>query len=224
MMSSYNLRPSSLSLSSSAPLVSMPPSVAHHSLTLRNISNIDSFVLLPVWAFKMVLAVVASLLSAILVFPSFRYSELQFNVTTVTRSVVTRAVVRLCYLMPLFCLGLWIKPFAKDLFSEMDVITILGRGVPRDLPSLEHLVLLRTQSCSLQTPPPELPGAGLSQSGGPQEEDWEDLHSPTPQESLHHLFFLRRSGSPVHGSCCCRPVSLSSHARLVAIPTGEFNP
>ena len=93
------------------------------------ISDIDSFVLLPVWAFKMVLAVVASLLSAMLVFPSFRYSELQFNVTTVTRSVVTRAVVRLCYLMPLFCLGLWIKPFAKDLFSEMDVITILGREV-----------------------------------------------------------------------------------------------
>ena len=55
------------------------------------ISDIDSFVLLPVWAFKMVLAVVASLLSAMLVFPSFRYSELQFNVTTVTRSVVTRA-------------------------------------------------------------------------------------------------------------------------------------
>ena len=77
----------------------------------------------------MVLAVVASLLSAMLVFPSFRYSELQFNVTTVTRSVVTRAVVHLCYLMPLFCLGLWIKPFAKDLFSEMDVITILGREV-----------------------------------------------------------------------------------------------
>ena len=93
------------------------------------ISNIDSFVLLPVWAFKMVLAVVASLLSAMLFFPSFRYSELQFNVTTVTQSVVTRAVVRLCYLMPLFCLGLWIKLFAKDLFSEMDVITILGREV-----------------------------------------------------------------------------------------------
>ena len=134
-------------------------------------------------------------------------------------------VTRVCYLIPLFCFGLWIKLFAKDLFSEMDMITILGREVYHE--TFRHwsiLFYLRTQSCSLQTPPPELPGAGLSQSGGPQEGDREDHHSPTLQESLQHLFFLRRSGSPVHGSCCCPPVSLSSHARLVAIPTGEFNP
>ena len=93
------------------------------------IADIDRFVLLPVWAFKMILAVAASLLSAILVFPSFRYSEMQFNVVTVTSSVVTKGLVRLCYLMPLFCLGLWIKPFTKDLFSELDIINILGRDV-----------------------------------------------------------------------------------------------
>ena len=93
------------------------------------VSDLDNFVLLPVWAFKILLAIVASFVSAMLVFPSFRYSELQFNVVTVTKSVVTRGVVRLCYLMPLFCLGLWIKPFTKDLFSEMDTISVLGQDV-----------------------------------------------------------------------------------------------
>ena len=111
------------------------------------ISDIDNFTLLPVWAFKMVLAVVASLLSAMLVFPSFRYSELQFNVTTLTRSVVTRAAVRLCYLMPVFCLGLWIKPFAKDLFSELDVVTILGREMYHE--TLRHWSVLFY--CGLRT-------------------------------------------------------------------------
>jgi hypothetical protein len=111
------------------------------------ISDIDNFTLFPVWAFKMMLAVVASLLSAMLVFPSFRYSELQFNVTTLTRSVVTRAAVRLCYLMPLFCLGMWIKPFAKDLFSELDVVTILGREMYHE--TLRHWSVLFY--CGLRT-------------------------------------------------------------------------
>jgi hypothetical protein len=54
---------------------------------------------------------------------------MQFNVVTVTRSVVTKALVRLCYLIPLFCLGLWIKPFTKDLFSELDIITVFGQNI-----------------------------------------------------------------------------------------------
>lgn len=93
------------------------------------ILDLDSFVLLPMWAFKIVLAFVASLLSAMLVFPSFRYSEMQFNVVTVTSSVVTKALVRLCYLMPLFCLSLWIKPFTKEVFSELDIIHIFGKDI-----------------------------------------------------------------------------------------------
>ena len=93
------------------------------------IVDIDHFVLLPVWAFKMILAIVASFLSATLIFPSFRYSEMQFNVVTITSSVVTKGLVRLCYLMPLFCLGMWIKPFTKDLFSELDIINIFGQDI-----------------------------------------------------------------------------------------------
>ena len=93
------------------------------------IADPENFVLLPMWAFKMVLAFVASLLSATLIYPSFRYSEMQFNVVITTQSVVTKALVRLCYLMPLFCLGLWIKPFTKDVFSELDIIHILGKDL-----------------------------------------------------------------------------------------------
>ena len=93
------------------------------------ISDIESFILLPIWAFKIALAIVASCLSAMLVFPSFRYSELQFNVVTVSRSLVKRGVVRLCYLMPLFCLGLWIKPLSRDFFSEMSTINVLGNEI-----------------------------------------------------------------------------------------------
>lgn len=93
------------------------------------VADVNSFVLIPMWAFKIVLAFVASLLSATLIFPSFRYSEMQFNVVTITSSVVVKGLVRLSYLMPLFCLGLWIKPFTKDMFSELDIIHIFGKDV-----------------------------------------------------------------------------------------------
>ena len=111
------------------------------------IVDIDHFTLLPMWTFKMVLAVIASLLSAFLVFPSFRYSEMQFNVVTVTSSVITKGLVRLCYLMPLFCLGLWIKPFTKEMFSELDIIHVFGREIYHE--TFRHWSLLFY--CALRT-------------------------------------------------------------------------
>ena len=111
------------------------------------IVDVDHFVLLPMWAFKMVLAFIASLLSGALVYPSFRYSEMQFNVVTVTSNVVTKAVVRLCYLLPLFCLGLWIKPFTKDLFSELDTIRVFGKDLYHE--TFRHWSLL--VYCGLRT-------------------------------------------------------------------------
>ena len=111
------------------------------------IADVDHFVLLPMWAFKIALAVVASFISAVLVFPSFRYSEMQFNIVTVTSSVFTKGVVRLCYLLPLFCLGLWVKPFTKDVFSELDIIHVFGRELYHE--TFRHWSLLFY--CGLRT-------------------------------------------------------------------------
>ena len=115
-------------------------------------SNIDSFVLLPVWAFKMVLAVVA------LVYSVQCWSSQASGTwsSSVTRCVVTRALVRLCYLISLFCFRLWIKSFAKDLFSEMDVITILGREVYHKTFRHWSILFYHGLRAALQDPPPEL--------------------------------------------------------------------
>ena len=93
------------------------------------ISDPDNFVLLPLWAFKVGLAFVSSLLSAVLIFPSFRYSEMHFNAVLTSKNLAYKTVVKLCYLMPLFCLGLWIKPFSKDVFSELDIVHMLGKDI-----------------------------------------------------------------------------------------------
>lgn len=93
------------------------------------ITDPNSFVLLPLWAFKVGLALCASLLSAVLIYPSFRYSEMQFNAVVSAQNVFIKAIIRLWYLMPLFCLGLWIKPFTKDVFSELDIIHLLGKDL-----------------------------------------------------------------------------------------------
>lgn len=111
------------------------------------VADVNNFVLIPMWTFKIVLACVASLLSATLIFPSFRYSEMQFNVVTVTSSIVVKGLVRLSYLMPLFCLGLWIKPFTKEMFSELDIIHILGQDVYHE--TFRHWSLLLF--CGLRT-------------------------------------------------------------------------
>ena len=159
-----------------------------------------------------------------LVLLSFRYSELQFNVTTVIRSVVTITMLSHCYLMPHLCLRLWIKPFAKDLFSEMDVITILGRDMYHE--TFHHWSILFY--CGLRAALFKLHLQNYLELASLRVED---LRKETGRISILQLckkvstilFFYGGVAVQYMAPVVVLYMSLSSHACLVTTPTGEFN-
>ena len=86
-------------------------------------------VVVPKWALKMGLAVLVSALSALLVFPGFRFAEMHFETLVAPRSAVTKTVLHLNYISPALCLALWIRPFGRGMLAEVDTVSVLGMEV-----------------------------------------------------------------------------------------------
>lgn len=85
--------------------------------------------LIPKWALKMGLAVLVSALSALLVFPGFRFAEMHFETLVSPRSAVTKTILHLNYISPALCLALWIRPFGRGMLAEADTVSVLGMEV-----------------------------------------------------------------------------------------------
>lgn len=87
------------------------------------------FSLFPLWALKISLAVVGSLLSANLVFPGFRYAEMHFDSLRYSKSPLLKTVLHVNYFSPVVCMALWIRPLSKDVIAEADTVEILTMKV-----------------------------------------------------------------------------------------------
>ncbi len=83
-------------------------------------------IVLPVWAFKMCLALGGSFLSYLLIFPGLRFADVHFNALKYTTSKITKSLLHAAYLSPFFCLSLWIRPLSSDMVAERNNVNIFG--------------------------------------------------------------------------------------------------
>ena len=82
--------------------------------------------LIPLWAFKISLAVVGGALSCVLVFPGLRFADVHFNALRYAQSKVVKAFLHAAYLSPFFCLSLWIRPLSSDMVAERNNVNMFG--------------------------------------------------------------------------------------------------
>ena len=83
---------------------------------------------LPLWAFKIGLAVCATLLSSVLIFSGFRFGDMHFNAIrySVPKKTLLQTVLHTCYVAPMFCLSLWIRPLSHDVIAERNNVSLFG--------------------------------------------------------------------------------------------------
>lgn len=88
----------------------------------------DNDIILPVWAFKIILAVCATSLSVILIFPGFRFADIHFNTIrySAQKRSFLRTVLHACYIAPMFCLSLWIRPLSHDVIADRNHVNLFG--------------------------------------------------------------------------------------------------
>ena len=84
--------------------------------------------ILPVWAFKIFLAVCATLLSVVLIFPGFRFADIHFSTIkySASKRSFLRTVLHICYIAPMFCLSLWIRPLSHDVIANRNHVNLFG--------------------------------------------------------------------------------------------------
>lgn len=89
--------------------------------------------LLPKWAFKVVMAILATLLSSLLIFPGFRFAEVHFEVVhSLKRSLLT-PLLQLCYISPMFTLAMWIRPLQSGVLASATTVELLGTELSYDV-------------------------------------------------------------------------------------------
>lgn len=81
----------------------------------------------PMWAFKILLAFGACLLSYVLVFPGLRFADLHFNALRYTSSKIVKALLHTVYLSPFFCLSLWVRPLSSNMLTERNNVNLFGQ-------------------------------------------------------------------------------------------------
>ena len=94
---------------------------------LNQTEEVDSRVL-PMWAFKINLAILATSLSSVLVFSGFRFAEVHFGALRyfAMKKTLLRTVLHVCYIAPMFCLSLWIRPLSHDVIAERNNVNLFG--------------------------------------------------------------------------------------------------
>ena len=111
---------------------------------IKDPTNVTFF---PKWAFKFFLAIIAAIFSAVLTFPGFQFAEIHFEALQASRSIFgLKTVLHLCYISPMFCLVLWVKPLSKDMLTREDYVHIFEVPVSYEsfrLGTLVFVCLLR---------------------------------------------------------------------------------
>ena len=84
--------------------------------------------ILPIWAFKISLAVCATLLSMVLIFSGFRFADVHFNAIRyyAPKRSLLRTILHTCYIAPMFCLSLWIRPLSNDVIADRNTVNLFG--------------------------------------------------------------------------------------------------
>ena len=82
----------------------------------------------PIWVFKIFLAICATLLSSVLIFSGFRFGDVHFNTVrySAQKKTLLRSILHTCYIAPMFCLSLWIRPLSRDVIAERDHVNLFG--------------------------------------------------------------------------------------------------
>ena len=93
------------------------------------VTKTSKIIIIPKWTLKMGLAVLVSMLSALLVFPGFHFAEMHFETLVSPRSAVIKTVLHLNYISPALCLALWIRPLGRGMFADADTVSVLGMEV-----------------------------------------------------------------------------------------------
>ena len=86
----------------------------------------------PQWAFKVAMAIFATLLSTLLIFPGFQFAEMHFDAVRFSRRSLLKPLLQLCYVSPMFSLAMWIKPFQTGVLSSPASLQLFGTEVAYD--------------------------------------------------------------------------------------------
>lgn len=81
---------------------------------------------LPMWGFKICLALLSSLLSMTLVFPGFRFADTHFSTIRYSRTPLFKTCLHANYIAPMFCLSLWIQPLTQGVIVEKSSINLFN--------------------------------------------------------------------------------------------------
>ena len=95
---------------------------------LNQTEEMDDHVVFPMWVFKISVAIVATSLSSVLIFSGFRFADIHFGVLRyfALKKTLLRTVLHICYIAPMFCLSLWIRPLSHDVIAERNNINLFG--------------------------------------------------------------------------------------------------
>lgn len=82
----------------------------------------------PEWVFKISVAILATLLSSVMTFSGFRFAEVHFGALrySVPKKTLLRTALHMCYIAPMFCLSLWIRPLSHDVIAERNNVNLFG--------------------------------------------------------------------------------------------------
>lgn len=96
------------------------------------VGNPDEFQVVPMWLFKMLLAVCATALSAVLIFPGFRFAETHFDSLRFTRNLLLKMLLHLNYTLPMLCLAMWVTPISRAVVAPTNTVQVAGIDMSYD--------------------------------------------------------------------------------------------
>lgn len=84
----------------------------------------------PRWLFRAGLAIPATFLSTLLLFPGFRFAETHFDALKATKSPLAKLALQLNYISPAVCLGLWVRPLGSGMIATKGTVHLYLADVP----------------------------------------------------------------------------------------------
>ena len=82
--------------------------------------------IVPMWGFKVFLALLCSGLSMVLIFPGFRFADTHFSTIYHSKAPLFKTLLHANYIAPMISLSLWIRPLTQDVIAERSNVNVLG--------------------------------------------------------------------------------------------------
>lgn len=84
------------------------------------------FQIIPMWSFKILLALHCSVLSMVLIFPGFRFADTHFSTIYHSKAPLFKTLLHANYIAPMLSLSLWIRPLTQDVIAERSNVDVFG--------------------------------------------------------------------------------------------------